>query len=379
MQPPPPNEPITPIHLHCANALTTTFSPSDEMDRAKAVIQSSPRMPAVGLYGGRYGEKWYVDMVSLSHNAIRRQLFDAFTIANALGKMTLDIQEADLARVYAWLGTLHTFVAAILDAQDRLLYPLVDANIKKAKKSDGTPTSLPELLSVRGRKEAKLQILELLEAARKTRDVATGETPAKIVALRYALDQFGANVLDYFASVEKVVPKVLKKVLKHGQKDKDRMEKKLFESLLQSNHGAMLAALLLQCIESRAKRAEFVARCIRKEKDRVAFRAHVKRVEATHMQLARTFDEVADKYQRKFNVTTFLERYDENADEQAQMTLAMLGDMDINEEGDLKADSPPQLVSSPTEGYTDDPNEERGDGLDDDVIEVVAEVGATHS
>lgn len=331
-------------------------------------------MPAVGFYGGRYGEKWYVDMVSLSHNAIRRQLFDAFTIANALGKMTLDVEEADLARVYAWLGTLHSFVFAVLDAQDRLLYPLVDANLRKAKKNDGAPMDLPEMLSVTGRKEARVQILELLETARKTRDVATGQAPAKIVALRYALDQFGANVLDYFAAVEKVVPKLLKKTLKHGEKDKEKMEKKLFESLLQSNHGAVLATLLLQCIESRSKRADFVSRCIRKEKDRAAFKAHVKRVESTHMQLARTFDDVANRYQRKFNVNTFLERYDENADEQAPMTLAMLGDIDINDEGGASAEPASHTVPSGIEDYKDDPNEERGDGLDDDVLEVVAQV-----
>eukprot|EP00177_Eucheuma_denticulatum_P005491 GFKZ01009983.1.p1 GENE.GFKZ01009983.1~~GFKZ01009983.1.p1 ORF type:complete len:378 (-),score=83.02 GFKZ01009983.1:1716-2849(-) len=374
----PDSDPAPPIELYCAGALTESFTPSEEMDRAKAVMQSSPRMPAVGFYGSRYGERWHVDLVSLPHNAIRRQLYDAFTIANALGKMTLDIADADLARVYAWLGTLHTFVAAVLDAEHRLLYPLVDNNLKKLPHQDGAPVYLPELLSVRGRTDAKMQIMDLLEAARKTRDVATGETSAKIVALRYALDQFGANILDYFAAMEKVVPKILKKTLRHGQRDKDKLEKKLFERLLQQNHGGMLAALLLQCVESRTKRDDFVHRCLRREKDRAAFRQHVKRVEMTHMQLARTFDMVAMRYERRFNVNKFLERYDENADKQREMTLAMLGDMDLDDEGDAEAD--PTAVGNtvaggavevvaPVEGVN-----EQGDGLDDDVLEVVAAI-----
>lgn len=326
-------------------------------------------MPAVGLHGGRYGDKWHVDLVALSHNAVRRQLYDAFTIANALGKLALDVAEADLARVYAWLGTLDRFVNAVLHAEDRFLYPIVDANMRKAKTADGTPVHLPELLSVRGRQAAKIQIRELLADARKTRDVATGATPAKINALRFALDQFGANVLDYFAAMERFVPKLLKKGLRNGPKEKEKVEKKLFEHLLSEPHGAMLAALLLQCIESRARRAEFVSRNIRKEKDRASFKTHVKKVEATHMQLARSFDDVAQKYERKFNVGTFLEHYDANADGQGQMTLAMLGDMDINEEGQGSAAPTGDAVAQIGGGV-----EEMGDGLDDDVIEVLTEV-----
>lgn len=342
------------------------------MDRAKAVMQSSPRMPAVGFFGGRYGDQWYVDIVSLSHNAVRRQLFDAFTIANALGKMSLDVAESDLARVYAWLGTLQSFVQAVLKAEDRLLYPLVDNNVKKTKTKEGAPVYLPELLSVRGRREARATIMDLLETARKTRDVATGETAAKIVALRYALDQFGANVLDYFSVMEKFVPKLLKGTLRKGHKDKDKLEKKLFDMLLSESHGSILAALLLQCIESRSRRAEFVNKCIRKERDRAAFRSHVKRVEGTHMQLARCFDDISTKYERRFNVNTFLERYEEHAHEQAQMTLAMLGDVDLNDEGSANASSSADVTHS---GVNQVETEEHGDGLDDDVLEVFTEVG----
>lgn len=368
-------DPFPAVQLQCAEALTsTTLTPEEEMERAKAVMQSSPRMPAVGFFGGRYGEKWHVDLVCLTHNAVRRQLYDAFTIANALGKLSLDVAEADLTLVYTWLGTLHHFVSAVFVAEDRFLYPLVDANMKKAKTSDGTPVYLPELLSVRGRKNAKDMVMDLLSTARKTRDVATGETPAKINALRYALDQFGANILDYFAAMERFVPKLFKKALRNGPKEKEKVEKKLFDYLLSESHGAMLAALLLQCIESRAKRAEFVARNIRREKDRVSFKSHVKKVEATHMQLARAFDSVSSRYERRFSVNTFLEHYDANTD--GQMTLAMLGDLDINAEGEGSS-APP--VGQYEAGTALVPVEEKGDALDDDVIEVLAEVDSQTS
>ena len=364
-----------PIQLHVSNAVTDSFTPEAESERAKVVMQSQPRMPAVGFYGGRYGDKWNVDMVALSHNAIRRQLYDAFTIANALGKLSLDIVEADLARVYAWLGTLNSFVTAVFDAEDRFLYPIIESNIKKARTSDGQPVTLPELLSVRGRHHAKTHILELLSTARKTRNVATGEITAKINALRYALDQFGANMLDYFAAMERFVPKLLKKAIRNGTKEKEKMEKKVFEYMSQQPHGAMLAALLMQCIESRSKRHDFLTRNIKKEKDRISFKEHVKKVEATHMTLAPAFDTVATKYERRFNVSTFLQHYASNAD--AKQTLEMFGDMDINEEGmgtdteipsneDVIATQSTQLGS--TNGNDDE--EEDGVGMDDDVIEI---------
>lgn len=356
--PEPSPEPAFPnVQLDCGRAVKNdaTFTPEEEMERAKVVMQSSPRMPAVGFYGPRYGEKWHVDLVALTHNAVRRQLFDAFTIANALGNVALDVSQPDLDRVYAWLGTLYQFVEVVFRVEDLFMYPLVDSNIKKVESSTGGPVYFTELLSVRGRKNAKEMVLDLLDTARKTKDVSKGETMAKIHALRYALDQFGANILDYFAAVEKFVPKLFKKTLRNGPKEKLRTEKKLFEHMLAQTHGAMLASLLLQCVENKTKRAEFVKRNIRKERDRVSFREHVKNVESTHMVLARAFDDVAGRYERRFSVSTFLQHYDAGAD--GQMTLAMLGDVDINAEG--------------TGGeYEPEEGETRGDALDDDVIEV---------
>lgn len=300
-------------------------------------------MPAVAFYGGRYGERWHIDMVALTHNAVRRQLFDAFTIANALGKLLLDVEPGDLARVYAWLSTLDSFVRAVFIAEDKFVYPLVDTHVRNARTSDGSPVYLPELLSVRGRREAKAHVLELLASARKTRDVATGETPAKINALRFALDQFGANILDYFAAVERFAPRLFKKAIKNGEKEKMRVEKKLFEFFLTQPQGASLAALLMQCIESRSRRAEFINRNIRKNKLRVEFKTHVKLVESTHMQLARAFDNAAASYERRFNMNMFLQHY---GAKDAKDTTDMFADMDINYEPGVDDEA----TGQPTQG-----------------------------
>lgn len=310
-------------------------------------------------------------MVALTHNAVRRQLFDVFTIANALGKLNLDVTEADLARVYGWLGTLDHFVSAVFKVEQTFLYPIIDANVRKAKSSDGSPVVLPHMISIEGRHSASTHVMDLLSIARKTRDVATGETSAKIHALRYALDQFGANILDYFATMELFVPKLLKKALRNGPKDKMKLEKKLFQFLLAEPHGAMLAALLMQCIESKSRRNDFLTRNIKKAKDRDAFRTHVKRVETTHMQLATTFDSVASRYERTFTVNTFLQHYNANADGKA--TLQMLGDLDINAESDPTATAAHFVADSP---HTSDTFEEseQGSGLNDDVLEVLTPV-----
>lgn len=319
---------VSPIHLDCSNALTTEMSADEQGERAKAVMQSAPRMPAVGFFGGRYGDRWYVDIVTMPHNAVRRQLFDAFLMANALGKLILDVTEADLARVYAWLGTLDAFVKVVFEIEDNFVYPLVDTHVRNARTAAGEPVYLPELLSARGRREAKAHVVDLLSDARKTRDVVTGETVAKVNALRYALDQFGANILDYFSAMERFAPKLLKKAVKHGEREKQKLERKMFEFVLSQPQGAMLGALLTQCIESRNRRKDFIDRNIRKDKHRAQFRAHVKSVENSHMQLARTFDHLATQYERKFNMNTFVQHYDANKD--GKQTLEMFGDIDIN-------------------------------------------------
>lgn len=354
--PPPPK-----VQLQCLGALTAEFQPAEQGERAKVVMQSEPRMPSVGFFGGQFGDRWYVDIIAFTHNAVRRQLFDAFTIANAIGKLLLDVGENDLARVYSWLESLEAFVKVVYDVEDRFIYPLIDSHVRNARTADGAPVFLPELLSARGRKEAKTHVLDLLSAAIKTQDVATGKIPAKINALRYALDQFGANILDYFAAMEKFAPKLLKKALKNGIKEKTKLERKLFDFVVSQPQGETFAALLTQCIERRSRRKEFVDRNIRKERVRVQFRAHVKNVEASHMQLARAFDDAAQQYERRFNARTFVEHYDATND--GKQTLEMFGDMDINYEASADNETSEQPVAAADESEI----------LDDDVIEVNAE------
>lgn len=351
-----------PIQLHCATAPHAQFSSDAEMERAKVVMTSSPRMPAVGYFGARYGHKWYVDLVALPHNAVRRQLCDAFIMANALGKLQLDVADADLARVYAWLGTLESFVRAVFNAEARFIFPLLDANVVKATTADGKQLYLPELISVRGRVTAQQRIFDLLKTARKTRDVATGETVAKINALRYALDQFGANVLDYFAAVEKIAPKLFKRTLRNGQRQQIKIEHKMFEFVHRHEHGAMLAALFMQCIESRTTRQAFLERNL-KRRQRADFILDVKRVENTHMRLAAAFEDAASKYEKRFNVNKFLQHYDAQGD--SKMTLAMLGENDIN------AESAQVVVDN--KNAVEDEDSAPGVALDDDVLEVYTE------
>jgi hypothetical protein len=287
-------------------------------------MEAAPRMPALGFFGGRYGERWYVDAVALPHNAVRRQLFDSYTMTNALAKMALDVADADLARVYAWLGSLDRFVGACFEAEERFLYPLVDQALRRLA------TPYPPSLVLIQRTSAKHNILDLLSAARKTRDVATAENRARINALRYALDRFGEAVLAYFSFTEGFMPKLFRAGLKNGPKEKDRLERHLFDHLLRQPHGGMLGALLLQCVESRETRADFLQRNIKKGAERDLFKEHVRTVEARHMNLPTAFDALAAKYERVFSVATFMEGVGEHAE--AARGLQMLGDIDLNVE-----------------------------------------------
>lgn len=324
--PPPlgtPDQPA-PVQLNCAEALRIQLSPDESLDRARTVLEASSRMPAVGLFGGRYGERWHVDVVALPHNAIRRQLYDAYVMTNALAKMALDVTEGDLARVYAWLGSLDRLISALFDAEELYLFPLVDAALRRLR------VSYPPDLVLLQRTSTKHNILDLLSAARKTRDVATSETRARINALRYALDHFGEAILDYFTFTEGFMPKLFRAGLKNGEKEKLKLERRVFDHLLRQPHGGMLGALLLQCIESRDLRALFLERNIRRDKERELFKEHVRTVEMRHMHLATAFDAVATKYEKRFNVNTFMHCSSRGA--QSDIDLRALGDIDLNAE-----------------------------------------------
>jgi hypothetical protein len=313
-----------PVHLDCADAMSTTKSPEESVLRARTVMEASQRMPAVGLFGGRYGERWYIDLVALPHNAMRRQLFDAYVMVNALAKMAHDVSDADLARVYAWLGSLNLFVTACFDAEEQFLYPLMDQALRR----NSTPH--PPRLVLLHRMSTKHNILDMLSAARKTRDVATSETRARINALRYALDRFGEAILAYFSLTEGFMPKLFRAGLKNGPKDNSRVERRLFDYLLRQPHGGMLGALLLQCIDSKERRADFLLRNMKKEKERDLFKEHVRTVESRHMHLSTAFDRAAAKYERVFSVQTFMEGSQAHPD--ASRGLQMLGDIDLNAE-----------------------------------------------
>lgn len=318
-----PGDKPAPIQLHCADALSAPLGPAERMSRAKAVLEASQRMPAVAFFGGAYGERWYVDMIALPHNAVRRQLYDAFLIANALTKMVYDVAEADLARVYAWLGSLDRFVTAIFDAEERFLYPLVDSALRRI----GMPC--PARLVMVQRTKTKHEILDLLSATRKTRDVASTEVRARIYALRYAMDQFGERILEYLHFTEGFIPKLFKSGLKNGEKEKLRTERAMFDFLLAQPHGGLLGALLLQCIDDRARRADFVTRNIKRKREREAFDDHIRVVETRHMHLAAAFENTATQYERVYSVHTFMSLC--STDVSKEETLRMIGDVDLAE------------------------------------------------
>jgi len=105
----------------------------------------------------------------------------------------------------------------------------------------------------------------------------------------------------------------------------------------------------------------------------MAFKAHVKKVEATHMQLASTFDAAATKYEKRFNVNTFLQHYGTNVD--GKQTLEMLGDIDLNDEEDPSLPAPGMVEGESSHIVAEDlSHASNGIGLDDDVIEVLTDV-----
>lgn len=211
-------------------------------------------------------------------------------------------------------------------AEEAALYPLMDAALRR------TGRAAPKALVPVQRLSTQNGVLDLLSAARKTRDVATGETPARIAALRYALDRAGEAVLAYFSASETALPPLLRAGLRRGPRDAARAERRFFDALLRRPHGGTLGALLLAGLDRKAARAAFLERNMKSEKERGRFRDHVRLVEARHMRLAPAFEEAAARYERVFSVHLVMDDDGEEAEAERAYGLRLLGDVDLNAE-----------------------------------------------
>lgn len=274
------------------------------LERSRVVSIAPARMPYIGLVA-KYNKRWYVDIVSLPNNAIRLFISRLFEVITAVHRLVLDMTEDDFDLLFSFIAEFDRFVRVLLEAEDKILYPECDKELKKAADYQNHKLN-PE---VRG--NTKVVIYQLLSNIT-NEDLRL--VPAMTVAatLQENVDKLSSRLMEYFVVKEHELPRILCKSMR-GHKEKNRLEGRLLKFFDDLDKQFYYTTLLITPLQSEDVRTDFEERHFAKTK-REAFREEVQRVNDTLLSIPKAFDQAAAKYESRFSMQTFLQHYGQNRD-----------------------------------------------------------------
>jgi hypothetical protein len=282
------------------------------LERSRVVSIAPARMPMLGLKG-RYNKRWFVDIVTLPHNSIRRQLNDVYTSLVSMHKMALDLTESDFQLFYGYLSNVFEFFVAIFQGEEEALYEHIrtDSGLKtKLVRGDEIKLLDPEY-----RAQLKKETLIHLEECMKYRYVVVPSLEA-LAHVQASIDAFARKALDYFAEKEAIFPKFLAKSIR-GSKEKTRYEARLIAFLLMKPRGNRFVAMLAQVLVSPEVRSDFSERHFPKPEQKSSFDESVIEMEAEVNAISKAIESAAQTYEKCFSIGAFMEHYGKDRDQDA--------------------------------------------------------------
>eukprot|EP00177_Eucheuma_denticulatum_P006405 GFKZ01011689.1.p2 GENE.GFKZ01011689.1~~GFKZ01011689.1.p2 ORF type:complete len:333 (+),score=54.05 GFKZ01011689.1:339-1337(+) len=274
------------------------------LERSRLVSTAPARMPYIGFYG-KYNKRWYVDIVALPHNSIRTFISDVFGLLTSVYRLSLDMTERDFQYVLAFLGEFAAYSNAILLSEEKILYPEVDAALRKRvdfKK---------HVLHPKNRAERRRTILAMLRSL--TSEETIGNPSVTVATLlQNKLDEICFQMFDYFSTKERELPKILARTFR-GPKEKNRMEGKLIKHFDDLNMKYQYTAFLALPLHTDEVRADFEDRHFTKN-ERVLFGNAVQHMKEVVMSTPKAFDVAAQTYENRFSMAAFLEHYGKDKD-----------------------------------------------------------------
>lgn len=291
--------PIPDGEVRAAAVADMTLDEECILERSRIVSTATARMPYIGLCG-KYNKRWYVDVVALPHDSIRTLLQHMFSIATAVQRLVLDMTAEDFDKAFAFAGELDRYMQVVLEAEEKILYPMVDGALKKV---DGY---LEHALHP-GRRAATKERVRVLLGKMVGRDIRADASVAIATEWRRSLDGLSRELLEYFAVKEEILPAFVQMSIR-GSREKKRLERHLLRFFSECGAEFHYAALLTCPFHLEGVRADFEERHFPREK-RAQYRAAVAHVNDVLFEVARSFDRASEKYEAKFSMQTFLTHY----------------------------------------------------------------------
>ncbi|KAI0567332.1 hypothetical protein FGB62_3g243 [Gracilaria domingensis] len=296
----PPRE-IDAARIAALDALPTELV----LERARLVSQAPSRMPYIAIYG-KYNKRWYVDIVTLPHNALRCLVSNVFELLAAAHRLALDMTESDFQQLFTFLAEFDHFARVVFDAEQKILFPEVEPALKK-RTDYNTHALHPNL------RATTISVIHAL--LDKLTDKSLNETPSLTVIhiLQTTMDKLSTTLLDYFAVKETVLPRILFRSYR-GAKEKNRMEARLIKFFEEANHQYYYTALLTLPLNNEQVRLDFEERHFAKPNHRQQYRDAVSIVQTTLTAIPTQFQHAARQYEQRFSMKTFVEKYGTDRD-----------------------------------------------------------------
>lgn len=157
-------------------------------------------------------DKWYIDVFTLPHNAVRRECMDLYDILSALARCDKnnDLCEEDMEKFEAWWRVASQFLRCYFEVERRVLFPWVDS---------AGAQEWEVQLALKKMRSLKDKIETLLNKVERVWNEKTFKTSAEMYGLVYkAVDEFVPRLINYFMDQEVLLPAIVKEFYTREQR-----------------------------------------------------------------------------------------------------------------------------------------------------------------
>lgn len=282
------------------------------LERSRVVGSAEARMPYVGL-SGKYNKRWYVDAVTLPHNSMRMLLSKLFAMVTTVNRLALDMSTEDFTKLFAFISQLYRYIRTLLEAEEKILYPVVESGLRRI---DGFSITHPlHPLTRAANKERMVSLLVALMDEGKSNNNDTNKSGddkvnniQKAAAIQKKLDKFTSELLDYFATKEKLLPPIVAKSMR-GMRERNRMERLLIKFFAELGEEYYYSAMLAIPLQMKEVRDDFISRHFKNTKKKELFHVAVRTIEESLFGVANAFERASKKYESRFSMQEFLSHY----------------------------------------------------------------------
>eukprot|EP00190_Bangiopsis_sp_CCMP1999_P005639 CAMPEP_0198722598 /NCGR_PEP_ID=MMETSP1475-20131203/269_1 /TAXON_ID= ORGANISM="Unidentified sp., Strain CCMP1999" /NCGR_SAMPLE_ID=MMETSP1475 /ASSEMBLY_ACC=CAM_ASM_001111 /LENGTH=331 /DNA_ID=CAMNT_0044483511 /DNA_START=66 /DNA_END=1061 /DNA_ORIENTATION=- len=192
------------------------------------------------LFLETYGTSYGLDIFTLGHNAVRRDISDLFDMLLAYELRRGDVHLGDVNELFKWLKPMTRFLLDIIALEERLIFPWVTA-------------AAPGLQGEVGSKE-RLELKEkIIKGIRETQDIKKNcAHMAPMGVFRKVLESVNKWVrmlLDYFYHEEHSLPGIIE--AEYTVEEKVHLDQRIAEFFVESDGGGAQVCMLIRWMDSK--------------------------------------------------------------------------------------------------------------------------------